>query len=255
MVIIPAGFLFNKIAQNVNLFKGIHYLLLFFFCVFTLYDPENLVLSPTILSIPILLFSLAMILTQSKGKISLPKVYNSSFLIGLATLIYPPNILVYIILIISIFYINTVTWRSILVSIIGLVTPFLFHDATLYIFQWSGNPAIQTIQNSFLAYSAMNFGHPYSFLSLMGIIVLQFPTYFIATSKSIIKIRKSLFLMLYYLLMGVALSGFSTHTVNIFIIPISVLFTVYQLEIKKWWMGDLVFLGLITAISLNYLQL
>ncbi|MGB0805940.1 MAG: DUF6427 family protein [Salibacteraceae bacterium] len=254
-IIIPTGFLFNKIAQDVNLFKGIHYLLFFFFSIFTSFNPQNLVLSPILLSLPLLLFSLGMILTQSKGQISLPHVFNASFLIGLATIMYPPNIIVFAILIISIFYINTPTWRSILTSVIGVVSPIFFHDSLLYVFNWEGLNFSQSFQEFFTSFSIRSMGTTYELATLFLLILLQIPTYFIATSKSIIKIRKALFLMLYYLLIGIILSGFSDRVIHLVIIPVSILFTSFQLEIRKWWLGDLIFLGLVAALCMNYMQL
>lgn len=259
LIIIPSGFLFNKIAQDVNLFKGIHYLVFLFFGLFSVFDPVNLVLSPMLLSLPLILFGLAMILKQSKGKISLPNVFNASFLIGLATLIYPANFLVFIMLIISIFYINNANWRSILVAIVGVITPWVFHDTILFSFAVDAPPFKETLNQFFGRFTVGDIKMKYGILVLTGLILLQLPKFFSVSAHSIIKIRKSLFLMLYYLLLGIAVSGFLTDSlqtmVSIIIIPVSILFTVFQLETKKWWIGDVVFLGLIASITLNYMNL
>lgn len=258
-IIIPSGFFYNKIAQDVNLFKGIHYLLFLFFGVFTLFNPYDLVLTPTLISLPLMLFSLAMILTQSKGTISLPNVFNASFLIGLATIISPVNFIAYFILVIGIFYLNNATWRSIFISSIGIFTPILFHDLLIYSFQWDVAYFMESFGSIFHSFSFSWLGSPYSIMTLIGILVLQLPTFIANTSRSIIKIRKSLFLILYYLIIGIIFSGFITNNhislATILILPISVIFTAFQLELKRWWIGDFIFIGLLVSVALNYLKL
>ena len=72
LIVILSGFFLNSIGQNINIFKGIHYLLFLIFGLFSSFYPENLVLTPFVISLPITLFSLNIILTQSKTAVHLP---------------------------------------------------------------------------------------------------------------------------------------------------------------------------------------
>ncbi|MFT4754837.1 MAG: hypothetical protein ACI85Q_002399 [Salibacteraceae bacterium] len=256
IVIIPTGFLLNKIAQNVNLFKGIHYLLFMFFGLFTLYGPYNLVLTPFLLGLPLVLFSLAMILTQGKGEISLATVYNASFLIGLSTLIFLPNIIVFAILISSVFYVNSVTWRAVLVAIIGMITPWIFHDVLLFSFDSETELFKTILTRAIVPFSISNFHPNTSNLLLFGLLAIQVPSYFSSASKAIVKIRKPLILMLFYVAIGTLFNGVLDQNmgslINVIAIPTAIIFTSFQLEIKRWWLGDLVFISLLGAIFLNY---
>ena len=259
LIIIPSGFLFNKIAQDVNLFKGIHYLLFLFFGVFISFSPSNLILSPFIMSLPLILWSLGMILTQSKGQIQLASVFNASFLIGSALLIFAPNVLMFVILLISLFYLNQATWRSIVIAFLGITTPLLFHDILFFSLNIDESLFSTTFLSSIGAFSLAQYQPLKSIGVLLLLILIQIPTYYLSASKSIIKIRKALFLNLYFLILGILFTGFVYGNlgslVNIILLPISILFTSIQLEIKKWWLTDFIFFVLLGSMALNYLQL
>ena len=259
IIILPSGFFFNKIAQNANLFKGIHYLLLLFFTLFLSYSPANLILTPFIISVPILLFSLAMILSQTKGKPSLATIFNASFLIGIATAIYTPNILLFAVLFISLFYLSKVTWRSVFVAFIGVTIPWLIQDVMAFTFN-QPQYYTQPVFAYYLPFAAINHLAPIkTSFAIVLLLFAQLPVYYISSSKSIIKIRKALFILLYYLILGLVLSVFVQadfgQWINIIILPISVVFTLFQLEVKKWWLGDFTLLLLITCLAMNYLYI
>lgn len=259
LILIPSGFFFNKIAQDTNLFKGIHYLLFFFFALFSSYSPANLIVTPFLISIPLLLVSLAMILSQSKGKISLATVFNSSFLIGAGTAIYYPNIIMFGMLFISIFYLSKITWRAFIVAIIGLFAPFVIQDAIAF----SLNETVYYLTNSVeLFHSSFNIHHIAPILSsavLMGLTAFQLPLFYKTSSKSIIKIRKALFLILFSFVLSLVFASFiqtdNGQWLNMMIIPISILFTLFHMEVKKWWLGDMAFLALIGCMVMNYMYI
>ena len=258
-IIIPSGFFFNKIAQNANLFKGIHYLLFFFFSIFSFYSPENLVITPFLISFPLTLIGLAMIFNQTKTKNSLPNIFNASFFIGLSSLIYPPNTLFFLILLISLFYLNSATWRTITVAIIGTLTPLFFHDTLVYALNIDISTFKTFSTNFFGSFSISSLPSTNSSLLLFVLLLTQIPSFFISSSKTINKIRKPLLLMLFYFGIGLVFTGFTKYNhpilFNILIIPITIIFTSFQLEVKRWWITDIVFLGLIAAITINYIQI
>ncbi len=259
LILIPSGFIFNKIAQDIPFFKGIHYLLFFFFALFSVYSPANLVLTPFLLSIPILLLALAMTLSQSKGKISLATIFNASFLIGIGTLLYFPNIILFGMLLISLFYLSKITWRSFFVVFIGLFTSFLFHDALAFSFHHPSYYLSQSIHLYLTPFTTEYFTPLISSVAFITLSFIQLPLFYSTSAKSIIKIRKSLFLILFTFILGLVFALFiqssSGQWVNIIFLPISIVFSLFHMEVKKWWLGDLAFLGLLTCIVMNYLPI
>jgi hypothetical protein len=259
LIILFSGLFFNKIVQNLNILEGIHYLLLLFFGIFISFNPENLLFTPFILSAPFSLFSLNLILSQPKGNVSLANIFNASFFIGFSTIIYFPSVALFPILIISLFYLNQAKWRYFSVSIIGLLTPWLFNDAIIYSFAINQNLLFSDWMNNFSSFQIANFFPIYTTILFIALMTFQSYFYVRALSKSIIKIRKTLFLILVYLVLGVVLTGFiqnqSASLFNLVLFPTSLLFTVTHLEIKKWWLSDLLFLILLANFSLSYLNL
>ncbi len=259
LIILFSGLFFNKIAQNINILKGIHYLLFLFFGIFISFNPENLLLTPFVISVPFSLFSLNLILSQPKGSVSLASLFNASFFIGLGTLIYFPSIALFPILMISLFYLNQPKWRYFLVASIGFLTPWLFNDAILFSFSVDQALIFSSWSTNFTAFQVSNYFPFYASLLLFGLILFQSYFYIRVTSNSIIKIRKTLFLILVYLIVGTVFNGFiythSMNLLNLILFPVAILFTVIHLEIKKWWLRDLLFLILLVNFSLSYLYL
>ena len=259
LIILFSGLFFNKIAQNINILEGIHYLLFLFFGIFISFNPENLLLTPFIISVPFSLFSLNLILSQPKGNVSLGSIFNASFLIGFGSIIYFPSIILFPILIISLFYLNQAKWRYFMVSIIGFLTPWLFNDVILYSFALNQELLFPYWAKNFTTFQIANYFPIYTSILLLALILFQSFFYMRVVSKSIIKIKKTLFLVLVYLIMGIVITGFvqtnSMVFLNLILFPVSLLFTVIHLEIKKWWLSDLLFLILLVNFSLSFLNL
>jgi len=257
LIILFSGFFFNKITQNINLFKGIHSLIVLFFGLLLSFNPENLVLTPFLISIPFSLYSLNLLLTQSKGNVSLQDVFNASFSIGISTLIYFPAIVLIPISLTSLAYLNQAQWRSFLITFIGFLTPFLFSDTIIYSLILNQPLFYNTWTSNISTLNLTNYGSFYASTTLLGLLLIQLLVYLKAASKSIIKIRKSLYLMFYYLIIGVLMAGFLTtnhpNLINLIVFPGAIVLTEFQVEAKKWWLKDLLFLGLLAAFGLSYL--
>lgn len=255
-IILISGFFFNTLVQNLNLLKGNHSLLVLFFGIFISYSPDNLVLTPFIITLPFLLFSLSLTLIQSKSGVDLKTVFNASFSIGVATIIYFPSVILGLIILLSLAYLNQATWRSFLITLIGMALPWLFYDVSVFYFELNLLNSIAYFGAQFGTFNVTNYGEIYAIGLLTALTLLQSLVYFRVASKSIVKNRKLLFLILYFLLIGIIANGFlitsNFNLLNLTIIPLAIYFTVFQMEEKKWWLQDLVFIGLIGSLVLNY---
>lgn len=255
--ILFSGLFFNRIAQDLNLLSGIHYLLFFMFGIFVSFYPENLILSPFVIAIPLLLLSFHLIMTQFKGTLPMGIVYNASFFIGLASIIYFPSSILLIILIWSLIYLNQTSWRHFIIALIGFSTPVLFFDTVTFSFSLPFEYISNYWSNQFQLISLTNYLPAYSTYTILGLIILQSFIYFKTVSKSIIKIRKALHLSFWYLILGILMNGFMVqpfpNMTNVVLIPLSILFTIFHLEVKRWWVSDLFFIALIGGLISSYL--
>ncbi len=258
-LVIFSGFYFNKIAQEINILKGIHYLLFLFTGIFLSFYPCDLVLSPMLISTPILLFSYQLILTQSKGSIQSSSVFNSAFFIGFASLIFFPSITLLFILLFSMNYISQPKLRHYVIGLIGFLTPWLFHDALVFTFNTPNYLKLNEWPNHLTFFDLKNYFPMYVTLAISILVIFQAISYFRASSRSIIKIQKSLTLNFLYLLITCISVGFFTdgnhYLIGVIAIPISILFSVFHLETKKWWLSDLTTLSLLAILILNYYML
>lgn len=259
LIIISSGFFFNAIIQNINLFKGIHYLLFLFFGLLASFHPENLVLTPFILTIPFALLATKIILTPSKDKVNLGSVFNASFTIGFISLLYFSNLIYLILIWLSLAYLNKINWRHIVVSLIGIFIPWLFHDVIILSFGTEGNTLTQVTSNTIQGFNLTNYSPYNAIFILLLLIVFQLIKYLKMASGSIIKIRKTYLILFMFLLVGIAFNGFIQENyaqiMNFIIIPSSVVFTAFHLDLKKWWVSDLFLILFISVMVLNYLNI
>lgn len=254
-----SGLFFNRIAQNLNILNGIHYLLFLFFGILISFQIENLSLSPLILATPLMLICFNLILIQFQGTLPLGHVFNASFFIGLASLIYFPSTLLLIILVWSLVYLNQTTWRHFILALLGYSVPILFFDTLIFSFSLPLEYISSLWALQYHSFDINNFTPLYATSAIISLIVLQSSLYFRSISKSIIKIRKALSLSYWYLILGLLFNGFLVilypNLIGIIILPTTILFTVFHLEIKKWWASDLFFILFIGTMVLTYLEI
>jgi len=256
LIVLFSGFYFNKIAQSLGFLQGVNYLLVWFTSLFMSFYSQDLVLSPMILTAPILLYSYYLILNQPKGSVRFPNVFNSAFFIGLAALLFFPSWVLLFVLLIALTYLNQPTWRPFVISIIGFLTPWLFFDAM--VFSFSSDPLLKLNEWSlhFGRFQINNFKPFYFNIAFFAMLIVHTVIYFRASSHNIIKIQKTLSLNFFYLVLVIFFAGFfmdaENYLVGMMVLPVSVIFTVVHLEITKWWVSDLAFLALVTLMYVNY---
>ena len=259
LIILLSGFFLNAIGQNINLFKGIHYLLFLFFGLLSSFNPENLILSPFIITIPLVLFATKIILTPSKEKVSLGSVFNAAFIVGVTSLFYFPSAIYLIMIWLSLTYLNQINWRQFIVSIIGAYLPWLFHDVIIFSFNLEIQTLGQIVNSVLQGFTFTNYS-PYKATSLILILIIfQLVNYLKIANSSIIKIRKTYLILFMFLIIGTTITGFlnviNPQLMNLIIIPSSVVFTAFHLDVKKWWVSDLFFITLICSLVLSYMNL
>jgi len=189
-----------------------------------------------------------------KSTNKLKRYFEGGFLLGLGTLIYP-NIFVFIVVIwLTQIILRAFNWREWLTSILGLITPFVFYLAILFLrggmdglFQKLGLLVFSPIEKlQFSFYSAVAVGF------IVLIIVLSMLIGFQAVSAKKISTRKYFSLFFWFTLYVIAL--FFTHpsfglelTVTL-AIPLSMICSVFFIEIRSKWISEVIFALTILSI-------
>lgn len=246
--LIGLGFYFNRAGQQINFLKGINYLMFLFLGLFLSLDLSNLVLSTGLLSLPFLIFAYESILTAGQTKTALSRSFNNGFAIGIASLIYPPSITFLVLQLFSINYLHQSTWRNYLVAIIGFSTTILFTDVIIYVFFENHLLVFENWMVQFGEFGIHRENFSVAFIILLALLIWLSIVFLKTAASSIIRIRKALILNFILLVItGCSVVLYSQQTdLTIMAIPLAVLWSVFYLETKRWWVEDLAFLFLLS---------
>ena len=184
-------------------------------------------------------------------------LFDSGFLIGLATVINPICIFFFMLTYVAVMVYSTINWRNFLIPIIGLFTPFLF--IWTYGFYFDSLPDLSDYYFSYIKWSLPTIEYSLAFLIWSTLLLLLF---FFAirelaqwlTMKSL-RSRKSFYVFFAYSIC--AFVGFffvqdSWNYLLLFSLPFTVLTANYFLFIeKRWWYESLFILILISTVYLQ----
>jgi hypothetical protein len=184
-------------------------------------------------------------------------LFDSGFLIGLATVINPICIFFFIITYVAIAVYSTINWRNFLIPIIGLSTPFLFVWA--YGFYFDNLPVLNDYYFTSIKWSPPNIDYSFPFLVWSTLLLLLF---FFAIrelalwlSMKSLRSRKAFYVFFSYSVC--AFIGFffvqdSWNYLLFFTLPFTVLTANYFIFLeKRWWYESLFILILISTVYLK----
>ncbi len=121
-----SAILLNKYAIDTGLVGKVSTLVIALFIVFSSALVEEYHNNPIIWINLILIFVWGNLMQLPYTKNTIPLIFNASFLIGIASLFYTPLILLFAFIWLSIFIHRIVTWRNLVVTIIGVTLPYFF---------------------------------------------------------------------------------------------------------------------------------
>ena len=258
LLIIGQSIYLNQIAGNYKLVKGNSHLTGLMFivlnsCFFLFLNLNQMVIANTFI-----LVAFHQILKMYNLKSTYALLFNASFLIALATLIYLPSVLYLILLWIALIYNTTPKWRDFIISLIGLSIPILYF--TTYLFVVSDLPEINA-NNYFtniyqVHWSTLPMFSKVFFWIFSSILMLSFITLFSSLNKTGVRVRKSLIIVVLMFLVGLGtlfLNQFDyLATFLIVSIPLAIIIANFFQDIKKKWLAELLFLTFIGSLILGY---
>ncbi len=110
----------NAFTDRYSALPGLIYLLLMSS------SPEMISLNPILLANLFLIPAMNKLIDVHKEQQIAKELFNSGFLIGLASLFYYPALVIFLALIASVFIYYIVNFRRLIAAILGLITPFAF---------------------------------------------------------------------------------------------------------------------------------
>ena len=185
--------------------------------------------------------------------------FNIGFLIAIATLIYFPVILIFLLLWIALLYTKSPNWRELVIAVLGFSVPVMFYVAYYFLtdqlshlitFGWGGYRIfnLTAIPSSLLARSF--------FITLLLIGLFASLNLFKAIAIHVVKIKKHLILviLLFLLLLSTLLLNSKDYlaTYTLLTVPIAIVIASFLNNIKKKWLTELVFSLLLISILVGY---
>lgn len=188
-------------------------------------------------------------------------VFDASFFIAIASLFYFPSIIIYPLIWVTLIVIRPFIWREWIISLIGLVLPYLF--VVVYYF-WTDKVNFLLYDKIFFpsSDSLLSLGNQrHSFLAVAGLIlvllVLSITTLLRGWPVNTILSRN--FLVVLFWLLGLSVLSYTMAPVfnitylAIAAIPISVFIANYFLMNKRNWIAEIIFMLFLAAIVVeNY---
>lgn len=220
--------------------------ILFILVSSSIYAYQNL--NPALLANLAILIALDRCYKIEKDRNQFKHYFEGGLFVGIATLIYPIAFYFIIIIWLTQIILRTFNWREWISSIIGLITPFAFALAIVYI-----NSSATYHINSYLEFFNTNTILKQDFNTLNLIAIITFVGIFIIALFSALRLigtkkistRKYFSLFLWILLLTSAAftlipsAGF--ELVFFAASPVAIIFTMFFIEIRKKWLAEVFF--------------
>lgn len=238
------------------------YLPALFYILFAGLIPQFLSFHPVIIVNSILIFVIDKLLRIYKHPSPLPLIFDSGFLIGLASLFFLPAITFFLLFAGSILILKTFSWRDWFVGLFGLLLPYFF---TFIYYFWIGE--LQQLKDR-LWFTDIRQIWDTGGLILQGyrITIIVVALLFILTIlriranfyKNVTRVRnfqQVIFIFLLVALFSLAIGGSDLlYRFSILVIPISTMISYYFLATKKAWWAETLFWLLAGTLLLNHIS-
>jgi hypothetical protein len=248
----------NQLIIKHEIFPRLSFLPALFFVTLSVLFPEMQRIQPSLFTNLILLIVLDKIFMMYKNPEPFREVFDSAFLLGVATLIHSSAIVFYFFLLLALIVLLPFYWRVWVISLVGFILPFYF--ISVYFF-WTDqlglfwNLKIHA-SFSFIKILSLQFNSASTVLLGFVLCILIFSIRSVARHfyKSIIRTRKYFQLIFMLLIMG-AVSMLLTQHISFegmlaLLIPITVLMAYNFLQIKKIVLAELFYVLLLGLIIL-----
>lgn len=184
--------------------------------------------------------------------------FNVGFLVSIASLIYLPNVVYLLLVLVVLIYTTTPKWRDFVVILLGFSTPIIYLVTYKFVFE---NIELLSLNDYFKALfevklDDLSIFQKIFFIDLIIISLLAFMTLSSILGKNVVRVRKMLVVVVLMLIMGGGtlflnqvdyLATFLTMS-----IPLSIIIANFFQNIKKSWLAELLFVTLIGGLILSY---
>ncbi|MEE4177193.1 MAG: DUF6427 family protein [Bacteroides sp.] len=256
LLLVLQVFLLNNMVQANNLLGKPSWLPGFIYLLMMSSHPELLQLHPVLFANFFLMIALARTLVAYSEGAVMVEVFNVGFLVALAGLFYYPALLFFTWLILAMLVYFLMNIRGIAAALMGFLSPFFFLF-TYYYLTDQLRVRIDEMINHFSPFQI--FEHPLPVFSIVLAIALAaialfafLKVYLTYVNDKPVRLRKRFKVLGYFFLVSLTTflvfnNNFEVHLAMV-MIPLSVVFSLFLLELRKKWLAELWFYGFLFLI-------
>lgn len=256
IISIFSALLINQLASDYEFSGRFSSLGMFFFVILSASLPAFFSFNPIILSNVFILFLLKNVFRLPTTAAAIPLVFNSGFLIGAASLLFPPLLILIFFLWGAIIIHRMTEWRNFVASLIGIVLPYLFLFTWYFWIDSVYEIAIILFEDFFIQrFSLPDFS--LNFIIIIYLLIIIISTTLITLGhlrEKNINLRRNLMIIVLYLVFTLALASYYYNTMETLLlvaIPAALLLSNHTFQSKKLKLLNISIYLLIGLILLN----
>lgn len=254
ILILAEAFLLTYLFSRHQLTHKNNFLPGFLFVLFSSRTPEHLQFLPSVLALPFILLGLYKLLDSFKSNFVNNYLLSTSIYFSIGSLFVPSVLLLFLFIWISLILFQSFEWRSIPITIIGLVIPYAFIAFYYFWFNHFGDFLTILIQQKEHFINRPQLPETQGIIEFFVAAILVFisgPYILQRVGNQVISIRKKTYAMYWLLGLSVLISVFNAELSSreLVFIPLSGILGFYFSSIKKTFWADLfvssIFLGIL----------
>lgn len=185
-------------------------------------------------------------------------LFNAGIAVGLASMVYFPSVIYFLLIWVVLMYMTTPVWRDFAVSLIGFVLPLIYYVTYFFVFKNLSEFVFLTKHSGIFEFSFNDFSiwNKVFLFVLAGLTLVAGFKLLSSAGKSVARVRKILIAVLLYLVISTItlfLNQFDViATLILMTIPLSIMLGNFFQHIKKSWLAEMLFLVFILIIILGY---
>lgn len=261
ILVIAQSFLMNYIVNENEVLTRPSFLPAALYAIFMSSNKAMLILHPLIFGNFFLLLAIHRLLTSYRKDKGFSNFFDAGFLIAIASLFYFPYIVFFPLLAAALVILRPFNWREWMISVCGLLAPYILTGTVYFmidrldylvydrmLFYFSRQLNLGTLSGSFYFTNSVQ----------LSILILAGARLFTGLNTGSQKTKKSIVMLIWFLLAGVASIAItqevSTSCFAAVAIPASVFYAHYFINLKRYWLAEVLFLLFLGSIVANLIS-
>lgn len=261
LLVVAQAFLLNYIVNENEVLTRQSFLPAALYAIFMSSNKAMFILHPLIFGNFFLLIAIHRLLASYRRDKGFSNFFDAGFLIAIASLFYFPYLVFFPILAAALVILRPFNWREWMISVCGVLAPYVITGTVYFMID----------QLDYLVYDRMLFyfsrqlhlgnlsGSFYFTNSVqLSILILAGARLFTGLNTGSQKTKKSIVLLIWFLLAGMASIAItqevSTSCFAALAIPASVFYAHYFINLKRYWMAEILFLLFLGSIVVNLIS-